>query len=233
MRADLAVADVLNISRNKACELIKNGSIFINNEPLKKTNKNLNTTDEIKLLGKIYVSRAALKLKGFLEDLGLNLNGICALDVGSSSGGFTQILLENGVLSVTALDVGSNQLDINLRQNPKIIIKENTDIREFKSDKFDLVTVDVSFISLLKILPNIDGLAKKDIIILYKPQFEVGNNIKRNSKGVITDQMAIKKAKSNFEKSCLELGWKLNFTSSSKITGKEGNLEFLYYYTKK
>lgn len=159
----------------------------------------------------------------------LNLAGVDVLDVGSSTGGFVQILLQCGAKSVTALDVGSSQLSEILRRSPRVIVRENTDIREFASEKkFDLITCDVSFISLNLILKSLASLAKSALIVLFKPQFEVGAEIKRNKKGVLKDEKAVCAARAKFEQKCAELGLVVLQTSACKITGKEGNREFFY-----
>jgi len=159
----------------------------------------------------------------------LNLAGADVLDVGSSTGGFVQILLQRGAKSVTALDVGSSQLSEILRRDPRVIVRENTDIREFESEKkFDLITCDVSFISLNLILKSLASLAKSALIVLFKPQFEVGAEIKRNKKGVLKDEKAVRAARAKFERLCAELGLAVLHASTCKITGKEGNREFFY-----
>ena len=159
----------------------------------------------------------------------LNLAGADVLDVGSSTGGFVQILLQRGAKSVTALDVGSSQLSEILRRDPRVIVRENTDIREFTSEKkFDLITCDVSFISLNLILKSLASLAKSALIVLFKPQFEVGAEIKRNKKGVLKDEKAVCAARAKFERLCAELGLAVLHASACKITGKEGNREFFY-----
>ena len=159
----------------------------------------------------------------------LNLAGADVLDVGSSTGGFVQILLQRGAKSVTALDVGSSQLSEILRRDSRVIVRENTDIREFASKKkFDLITCDVSFISLNLILKSLASLAKSALIVLFKPQFEVGAEIKRNKKGVLKDEKAVCAARAKFERLCAELGLVVLQTSACKITGKEGNREFFY-----
>ncbi|WP_298963286.1 SAM-dependent methyltransferase [uncultured Campylobacter sp.] len=159
----------------------------------------------------------------------LNLAGADVLDVGSSTGGFVQILLQRGAKSVTALDVGSSQLSEILRRDPRVIVRENTDIREFASKKkFDLITCDVSFISLNLILKSLASLAKSALIVLFKPQFEVGAEIKRNKKGVLKDEKAAHGARAKFERLCAELGLAVLHASACKITGKEGNREFFY-----
>lgn len=159
----------------------------------------------------------------------LNLAGADVLDVGSSTGGFVQILLQRGAKSVTALDVGSSQLSEILRRDPRVIVRENTDIREFESEKkFDLVTCDVSFISLNLILKSLARLAKSVLIVLFKPQFEVGAEAKRNKKGVLKDEKAARAARAKFERLCAELGLATLHAGACKITGKEGNREFFY-----
>ena len=380
MRFDLYVASRLNISRNKAAELIKSGKILLNGKICSKPSfevgefdkfdgtdelnlkasknvdakksavaetKNLreaNLTDaaqtagekarngernlnsngaKIELVGEIYVGRGALKLKSFLAACPLEVKGKNALDVGSSTGGFVQILLQNGVKSVTALDVGSSQLDGRLRADSRVIVAENTDVREFaawcqssvvggkfddseqnlktriepnlnlgksnfarqdgflgepskgalaalnlrraeaKTDevnwacvnlapkiqdaeldssttknvtpKFDLITCDVSFISLKEILPSIDALAGQncDIILLFKPQFEVGRSAKRNKKGVVTDAKAVREARAKFELAAANLGWIMRQTLECEVKGKEGNAEFFYAFNKR
>jgi len=159
----------------------------------------------------------------------LNLAGADVLDVGSSTGGFVQILLQRGAKSVTALDVGSSQLSEILRRSPRVIVRENTDIREFASKKkFDLITCDVSFISLNLILKSLASLAKSALIVLFKPQFEVGAEAKRNKKGVLKDEKAVCAARAKFEQLCAELGLATLHAGACKITGKEGNREFFY-----
>ena len=159
----------------------------------------------------------------------LNLAGADVLDVGSSTGGFVQILLQRGAKSVTALDVGSSQLSEILRRDPRVIMRENTDIRKFASKKkFDLITCDVSFISLNLILKSLASLAKSALIVLFKPQFEVGADAKRNKKGVLKDEKAVGAARAKFERLCAELGLAVLHAGACKITGKEGNQEFFY-----
>ena len=383
MRFDLFTASRLNISRNKAAELIKSGKILLNGKicskpsfevgefdkfdgtdalnldeatgvnlkagknsaeaetkNLRETNltdavetarkkacigkQNLKTNSQkIELVGEIYVGRGALKLKSFLAACPLEIKGKNALDVGSSTGGFVQILLQNGVKSVTALDVGSSQLDESLRADARVKVAENTDVREFaagcqslakdgkfngteqnlknqiepnfnlgklnfaerdeflneasesafapsnltqagaktdeanlarvdfaaksqnakfdphtaKNDarKFDLITCDVSFISLKEILPYIDALASQncDIILLFKPQFEVGRTAKRNKKGVVTDAKAVREARAKFELAAANLGWIMRQTLECEVKGKEGNAEFFYAFNKR
>lgn len=233
MRADLLVAKSLEISRNQALNLIKNGKIKFDDIIIKKPSASINEDAKIICDEKIYVGRGALKLKGFLEFIKLDLEGKRALDIGSSTGGFAQILLEFGVKNLSCVDVGSNQLASIIRENPKVEVYENTDIRDFEASPFDVVTADVSFIPLELILPKINILAKNDIILLFKPQFEVGPNVKRTSKGAIKNEKFSKLAEENFKKACSSFGWELLASRDCVITGKDGNQERFYHYAKK
>jgi 23S rRNA (cytidine1920-2'-O)/16S rRNA (cytidine1409-2'-O)-methyltransferase len=234
MRLDQYVHQYHNIqSRNKASELIKAKQILVDGNIITKPSFEVNENSVIQILqGEQFVSRSAEKLNQFLLEFPVEMKNKDTLDIGSSTGGFTQILLKNDVKSVTCVDVGNNQLHPTLRDNPKLTIKENTDIRDFISEPFDVITCDVSFISILTILKDIDRLAQKEIIILYKPQFEVGRGIKRNSSGVVQDIKAIEKVSLEFEKRCSSLGWRFMQKSNSKVAGKEGNIEILYHFQK-
>jgi 23S rRNA (cytidine1920-2'-O)/16S rRNA (cytidine1409-2'-O)-methyltransferase len=235
MRLDLYLTQNFDIqSRNKASELIKNKKVRVDSQVITKPSFDVAEDSNIELLEEdFYVSRAAYKLKYFLEEIDLDLSNLKALDIGSSTGGFTQILLEKNVENVTCVDVGSNQLHERIKDNSKITFYENTDIRDFNKDSnFDIVTCDVSFISILNILDDINRLSKDKIIILFKPQFEVGTKVKRDKKGVVKDKKAILKARDKFLDSCVLKNWKLIYNSPSKIEGKDGNEEELFYFNK-
>jgi len=222
-------------SRNRANDAIKAGLVTMDGKKPKASAKvDENTVVEVKDT-KFYVSRAARKLEDFLAEYSVDMKNKRALDIGSSTGGFAQIVLENGVATLDCVDVGKDQLHISLRENDKVSLHEETDIRKFESEeKFELVTCDVSFISILKITNDIDRLAGKgtDIVILYKPQFEVGKDVKRDSKGVVQDLDAIARRKEEFEAEVLRLGWIEQHQAESKVTGKEGNQEYLYHFVK-
>ncbi len=221
-------------SRNKAQTIIKDGLVSVNESVVKKSSFKVGSGDKVSIQEhKSYVSRSAHKLDEFLNELDLDVKDRVALDIGSSTGGFTQVLLEREVAEVSAVDVGRDQLHKNLRDDKRVYSYESCDIRDFKSDKeFDLVVSDVAFISLLNILDDVDRLATKDIILLFKPQFEVGREAKRDNNGVVLDKKAILNAMIRFEDACKLKGWKLMVKSPSKLTGKEGNLEYCYYYEK-
>lgn len=234
MRLDhYLVASGIAPSRTKAQNYIKDGYVLVDNEVVTKSSFDVDATSRVELtLIKDYVSRAAWKLLHFLDETGLNVSGKEALDIGSSTGGFSEVLLERGIANIACVDVGSKQLHPKIRDDVRVSVYEQTDIREFEHEAFDLVVSDVSFISLLHIIDSVDRLAKEDIILLFKPQFEVGLGVKRDKKGVVKDEKAIQKAMVRFEDACALKGWRLVKKSPSKVTGKDGNLEYCYYYKK-
>ena len=222
-------------SRNRANDAIKAGKVKVDGKVAKASakideNSSVEVEDE-----KFYVSRAARKLENFLAEHPVEIKDKRVLDIGSSTGGFAQILLENDVSSLFCVDVGKDQLHISLRDKEKLSLHEETDIRDFKSsDAFEVITCDVSFISILQITDDIDRLSNEgtDIIILYKPQFEVGKEVKRDSRGVVQDLDAIARRKEEFEARTAQLGWKLTYQALSQVQGKEGNQEYLYHFVK-
>lgn len=169
MRLDIYMHEIMGIqSRNKASELIKNSFVLLNDKIVVKASAEVEDGDKVEIItDEIFVSRAAYKLMRFLKNIDLDLKNATVLDIGSSTGGFAQILLNNGVEKIVCVDVGSNQLHQSLRSNQKIELFENMDIRNFKSnEKFPFCTCDVSFISVGKILRDIDRLCSDKIIIL-------------------------------------------------------------------
>jgi len=214
-------------SRNKAKELIKNKKVKVNGKVANKPSLDVENA-EIKILEKVYVSRAAWKLKNYLEKYNISFEGKSVLDVGSSTGGFSEVALERGAKKVVCVDVGDNQLHSKIRKNPKVEVYENTDIRDFTySTKFDILVSDVSFISLLKIFEKLKTLSD-EMILLFKPQFEVGKEVKRDKRGVVVDKDAIKKARENFEKE-INKEFEIIRSEESSIRGKEGNIEYIYH----
>jgi 23S rRNA (cytidine1920-2'-O)/16S rRNA (cytidine1409-2'-O)-methyltransferase len=222
-------------SRNRAHDAIKAGQVTVDGKkpkPSAKIDENslVEVADE-----KFYVSRAGRKLDSFLTDYEMNFENKRALDIGSSTGGFAQIILEKEVSTLDCVDVGRDQLHVSLRKEEKLSLHEETDIRDFQDEKgFELITCDVSFISILQIISDIDRLSQSgsDIVILYKPQFEVGKDVKRDSKGVVQDLDAIARRKEEFEAEAVKLGWELKYETLSKVQGKEGNQEYLYHFVK-
>lgn len=221
-------------SRNKANELIKNGKVKVNGKIITKSSFDASEKDNVEILEeKIYVSRAALKLKNYLEKYDIDFKEKTVLDVGASTGGFSEVSLEKGAKKVVAVDVGTNQLAEKLKNDKRVENFEKTDFRNFSyPEKFDVIVSDVSFISLNKLIQNIDKYAKKDIILLFKPQFEVGINVKRDKNGVVLDKIAIEKSRNDFEKNCKNLAWRLLRSEESSVRGKEGNIEYIYHFIK-
>jgi len=219
-------------SRAKAQALIKEGNVAVDSKVVNKPSFKVKEEAKVEIFQKRqFVSRAARKLKGFLDIHPVAIEGKRCLDVGASTGGFTQILLERGAKSVTALDVGTSQLHKMLRNDARVQSVESTDIREFQSDQpFEVVTCDVSFISLHHILSDLDRLANGVLILLFKPQFEVGREAKRDRHGVVTDEKAIALAQRRFERATVELRWRLMVKEISTLPGKEGNYEWFYCF---
>ena len=209
MRLDDKVKELFNISKTKAQKYIREGIVKVDNKIitkpgyiLKDEEKNNKKEYNIEIIEEknryIYVSQGALKLKKAVEEFKLEevlKDNIC-IDIGSSTGGFTEILLENGVKKVYSIDVGTSQLDKRLKKNNKVISIENTDFRniqidkdnKFQNDNIDTIVGDLSFISLKKIIDKIVEIEPKNIILLIKPQFEVGEDIARKYNGVIDDK---------------------------------------------
>jgi len=220
-------------SRNKAQQLVKEHAVSVNGKIVDKVSFDVVEGMSVEVADvHMYVSRAAIKLKGFLPYTNWDLKGLKALDIGSSTGGFTQVLLEEGVAEVTCVDVGTNQLHPSLRELPNVYTHENTDIRTFESEPFEMVTCDVAFISLEHIIDAIDRLSCRNIVVLFKPQFEVGREAKRDKNGVVKDDRAIEKAMIRFEDRCTLQGWKLIAKEVAHISGKDGNQEICYGYIK-
>ena len=221
-------------SRNKAAEAIRAGRVSVGERQVTKPSHKVGPEDKVAVAeGEDWVSRAAGKLAGYLREHPVAVAGKICLDIGSSTGGFTQVLLRRGAARVDAVDVGRDQLHPSLRNDPKVCVYESTDIRDFEPEiRYPIIVSDVSFISLSHILPSIARLAEEgaEVILLFKPQFEVGKEAKRDRRGVVTDDGAIAAAMERFEDETAALGWELLRKAPSTVTGKEGNLEWVYHF---
>ncbi|MBE0492075.1 MAG: TlyA family RNA methyltransferase [Sulfurospirillum sp.] len=225
----------LALSRNKASEMIKNREVFVDGKVIIKPSFEVDEQQTICIEENIqFVSRAGYKLNGFLQELGLDISGMTCLDVGSSTGGFTQVLLSRNVKKVVSVDVGTDQLHVSLRNDAKIELHEGCDIRKFNTQEyFDLLTCDVSFVSLETLMQDLDRLAQHYLILLFKPQFEVGKSVKRTKNGVVKDNAAIVQSMNSFESKAFAMGWELVIKSESVLKGKEGNVETFYCFKKR
>lgn len=224
-------------SRSKAAELIHNGKVIVNNKEVLKSSYEVSDDDNIKVLENDvmkYVSRGGLKLEKAINYFKLDLSNLTILDIGASTGGFTDCALKNNAKKVFSLDVGNNQLHESLKNNDKVVSIENTNFKdvnhEIINEAIDLYVCDVSFISILTILRKLQEFDNNFcIIILYKPQFEVGkSNLNKN--GVVKNKNILVKSLNDFAYNlkCLNIGI-IDATFSPIIGQKEGNIEFLFY----
>ena len=231
-------------SRESAKKIIKSGGVLVDGIMIDRASFEIPLGVNIEILDEdIFVGRGGYKLQGFIEDSGFCVDGEVVLDVGSSTGGFAQALLKNGAERVFCVDVGSNQLSQDLRGDGRIILYENCDIREFEKiakdggddiGPFSKIVCDVSFISLGKVLLFLYNLLAEDghMALLFKPQFEVGRDVKRDKKGVVLDLSAIEESLNAFKKECEDIGLEVLGDYKSKLKGKAGNEESFVYLKK-
>lgn len=224
-------------SREKSRQLILNNSVYVDDKLVTKASYMVNDDVNIKISNAInYVSRGYIKIKKAIQTFNLNIQNKTAADIGASTGGFTDYLLKHGAKMVYAIDVGSNQLHDSLKNNPQVINLENTNFRYIDTSIFadiDIVTVDVSFISLKYILPKIVEISHEntDIVILIKPQFEAGKqNI--GKKGIVKDKKVHLEVLNNLNNYFNENNLKLIHIDYSPIKGTSGNIEYIAHLKK-
>jgi len=221
-------------SREKGKALIMAGKVYVNEQKSDKPGTAVKPSDELKVKGNPipYVSRGGLKLEKAVREFNLDLSGKVMMDVGASTGGFTHCALQKGVARVYAIDVGYGQLDWSLRQNPQVINLERTNARylshEVIPEPVDFISIDVSFISLAKILPALVPFLREggELVALIKPQFEAGRE-KVGKKGVVKDPKVHQEVIQGVFKLCQDLNLNPRGLQYSPITGPEGNMEFL------
>ncbi|BCS54666.1 TlyA family RNA methyltransferase [Geobacter sp. SVR] len=221
-------------SREKAQALIMAGQVVVGEHTVDKAGQQVPADVEIRIKGEIlpFVSRGGLKLQRALECFELDVRGLVAIDVGASTGGFTDCLLQAGADRVFAVDVGYGQLAWKLQQDPRVVSMEKTNIRYLTPDQLDgmpdLAVIDASFISLSKVLPATVALVKPGgrIVALIKPQFEVGKG-EVGKGGIVRDPAAHEKAVEGVRQVAAELGLSVAGLCDSPITGADGNREFL------
>lgn len=235
VRADqLLVARGLADSRTRAQALILSGNVFSEERRVAKAGDMLAEDAALTVKGRDHpwVSRGGIKLDHGLTHFGFDVSGAVALDVGSSTGGFTDVLLSRGASKVYAVDVGTNQLAWKLRSDPRVVVNEQTNARnltrEIIPEAVDIVVCDASFISLAKVLESALDLAKRDarLVALVKPQFEAGRE-EVGKGGVVRDPDVHDRVCAQASEWVVSKGWRVIGIERSPITGPEGNVEFL------
>lgn len=229
-------------SRSKAQALVLAGVVLADERRIEKPSEIISISSQIRLKGDAaesrYVSRGGLKLEHALQDFGIDPTGWICLDIGSSTGGFTDCLLQHGAAKVVAIDSGTNQMVWQLRTDRRVDLREKTNARSLTpnelGERFDLTVIDVSFISLTKILPAVVPLLKElgRIIALIKPQFEVGRG-EVGKGGIVRDSTQHERVVEKVNNFAAKLGLGCSGVIDSPILGAEGNKEFLSSYVRK
>ena len=225
-------------TREKAQLEIKNGSVCVDKKVITKPSFCVEENMTVEVVGEFlkYVSRAGLKIEKAQQQFGIDFADKVVLDIGASTGGFTDFCLQNGAKQVFAVDVGTSQLHEKLKNNPKVVCMENTDIRTVTSlpQKIDIAVCDVSFISLTKIGEAVADILDcgKHFMALIKPQFECGLQVAKKYHGVIKDEKVHAECIQKVVTYFAGLGFECLATCQSPIKGGDGNVEFLSYFVK-
>ena len=235
----LLVNKGLATSREKAKAIIMSGNVYVDGQKEDKAGQSFPDTAVIEVRGTTlkYVSRGGLKLEKAMQNFDVTLEGKVCMDVGSSTGGFTDCMLQNGAIKVYAVDVGHGQLDWKLRNDERVVCMEKTNIRyvtpDDVADRIQFSSIDVSFISLTKVLTPVRNLLTDDgqIVCLIKPQFEAGRE-KVGKKGVVRDPAVHVEVVRKIFDFCLENGFDVLNLDYSPIKGPEGNIEYLIHLRK-
>ncbi|HUO77314.1 MAG TPA: TlyA family RNA methyltransferase [Thermodesulfovibrionales bacterium] len=223
-------------SREKARALIMEGNVLVNGMLVTKAGSLVNSDALIELKGEEvpYVSRGGLKLEAALHHFGINLTGLIAMDVGSSTGGFTDCMLQKGVRKVYCIDVGYGQLAWSLRNDPRVVLLERTNIRYLEKerihDMINVATIDVSFISLKNVLPKVMDFVRKggEILALVKPQFEVGKG-EVGKGGIVREEEKRVAAVDSIREFAEGLGFRTGGVFQSPVLGQKGNHEYFLH----
>lgn len=226
----------LATSREKAKAMIMEGIVYVNGQKEDKAGTMFDTEAPIEVRGQTlrYVSRGGLKLEKSMEQFDLDLTDLVCMDVGASTGGFTDCMLQNGARKVYAIDVGRGQLDWKLRNDPRVVCMEKTNIRYVTPEHIDeapaFVSIDVSFISLTKVLGPVKVLLQDDgqVVCLVKPQFEAGRE-KVGKKGVVREPEVHEEVIHKVIDWAIGLGFEILHLDYSPIKGPEGNIEYLLH----
>jgi 23S rRNA (cytidine1920-2'-O)/16S rRNA (cytidine1409-2'-O)-methyltransferase len=225
-------------SREKARALLMEGKVLVRGMKVEKAGTFISKEAPVEIISALrYASRGGLKLEKALKEFSLNISGLIALDVGASTGGFTDCLLQHGAQRVYAIDVGYGQLDWKLRNDPRVVLIERTNIRYMKmdliKDDIDFSTVDVSFISLVKVLPKVHEFLKSEgkVVALIKPQFEL-ERADVGKGGIVRDEHKRLKAQDKIKTAASAMGFAVKGLITSPIKGSKGNEEYLIYLSK-
>ena len=232
----------LALSRTRAQALVMAGVVLVDEQLVNKASELFNPNSNIRIKtdgnpASRYVSRGGLKLEAALREFQIKVDGLICIDVGSSTGGFTDCLLQQGAQRVVAIDVGHNQFEWRLRNDSRVELREGVNARYLKAEdfeaKFDLATIDVAFISATKILPAIVPLLVEQgkIITLIKPQFEVGKG-EVGKGGIVKDPLQHQRVIGEVNSAAEALGLEVSGVIESPIHGADGNKEFLALYTR-
>ena len=240
IRLDVAVLEAgYAPSREKAKAIIMAGQVYVNNQKVDKAGTEIKKDDVLEVRGNTlkYVSRGGLKLEKAMQCFPISLSGKICMDVGASTGGFTDCMLMNGAVKVYSVDVGYGQLAWKLRCDERVVNLERTNFRyvtdEQIKEKIDFASVDVSFISLMHILPNLSKLTADDAeaVCLIKPQFEAGKE-KVGKKGVVRDKAVHAEVVQKVIGLVIQNGFSVCGLDFSPVKGPEGNIEYLIYLKK-
>ena len=229
----------LAASRDRAKALIMEGKVVVNGHPATKAGELVGTDASIELKGEDnpYVSRGGLKLEAAFKHFQISVRDKTAMDVGSSTGGFTDVMLQHGARRVYCIDVGYGQLAWKLRQDPNVVLLERTNIRHLENNRIpeviDIATIDVSFISLTKVVPKVLEFLKDkgEIVALIKPQFEVGKG-EVGKGGIVKEESKRIAVIARIKEEFAAFGLHVTGIISSPITGQKGNIEYLLYCIK-
>jgi 23S rRNA (cytidine1920-2'-O)/16S rRNA (cytidine1409-2'-O)-methyltransferase len=232
----LVVTRGLAPSRERARALVIAGQISVDGASITKAGTQVDEAADVAIItpDHPYVGRGGLKLAHALDTFHIAVAGRQCLDIGASTGGFTDVMLQRGAARVVALDVGHGQLDWRLRNDPRVVVIEHLNARHLTLDalpaRVDLVTIDVSFISLSKILPVVPPLlnASADVVALVKPQFEAGRTEVR--RGIIRDPAVHERVRAEVAAAGAEVGLTSVASTPSPVTGQKGNVEFLIHF---
>ncbi len=225
-------------SRTRAANAVRDGAVFYDNKQITKPSFDVENPDLISVRGAVmpYVSRGGLKLEHALDYFHIDMTGRNMIDIGSSTGGFCDVALRAGVAHIVAVDTGTDQMHPSLRDNPRIDLHEQTDFRYIDDSivaDVDIATIDVSFISVTKILDKLATLPKlRDVVCLIKPQFECGPEISARFRGVIRDEAVRAIAVESVCAAFREHGFDCRGVTQSPIEGGSGNIEFLAHFVK-